>query len=79
MPTATQSADAELRPGVVVCPVCKTKSRWPYRDSGEATCRRCQTRLVILVEDTGQCSAWAKSNDSMAEMICDWIEPDDDE
>ena len=79
-PSGPHGAASDRHPvGLVTCPNCGKKLRWPYRLSGEAICPACRLRLVILSEPWGQWSAQIENEDSLTEMICDWLDPDEED
>lgn len=64
---------------IVVCPACNRKLRWRDRWPGRAVCPACGLRLVVICDDFGRFSASAENEDSVTDMICDWLDDEDGE
>jgi hypothetical protein len=87
--SATHGRSLTERPGntgsasrfaaILVCPACYKKLRWHHRWPGRAVCPACGLRLVVLWDPTRRFSASAENEDSLSEMICDWLDEEDSE
>jgi hypothetical protein len=67
------------RGGILLCPVCQKKLRWQRRVPGRATCPGCSSPIVILRDEDGVFSLRCENEDSFAELICDWLDEEEDE
>lgn len=59
---------------IVVCPACNRKLRWRDRWPGRAVCPACGLRLVVLWDNLGRFSACSEGEDTVADLICDWLD-----
>jgi uncharacterized protein YbaR (Trm112 family) len=65
--------------GPLFCPACQRKLRWAQRFASRAVCPHCHTHLVVLKENDGRFSVWLENEDSFNEMICDWLDEEEEE
>ncbi|UCG33410.1 MAG: hypothetical protein JSU68_02020 [Phycisphaerales bacterium] len=65
------------------CPGCHKAMRWSGDSSGRLRCPYCRTRFIVLLRRNGTCIARPESDETVDELILDWLRPqieeDDDE
>ncbi|MHC4673566.1 MAG: hypothetical protein ACYTF1_27145 [Planctomycetota bacterium] len=65
--------------GIIVCPKCHKKLRWRNKWPGRAICPKCGFHVVVIRENTGLFSACAEDEVSVAEMIYEWLDDEEDD
>lgn len=62
------------RARVIACPHCSKRLAWRKPVSSLSRCPQCRQKFVVLVEREGPCAAHVENSDSVADMICDWLD-----
>ena len=76
--TRAHAARADRQPQerarVITCPHCSKRLAWRKPVSSLSRCPRCRKKFVVLVERDGSCAGQVENSDSVADMICDWLD-----
>ena len=65
---------------VLICPGCHKRLRWSGTESARVRCPRCRIRFVALVRPSGECEPVLENDDTVGQMVADWLRPNwDDE
>jgi hypothetical protein len=64
---------------VLTCPGCHRHVRWSGTESARVRCPRCRIRFVALVRLSGECAAVLEDDDTVGQMVADWLRPNWDD
>jgi hypothetical protein len=65
--------------GIIVCPKCYKKLRCHNKWPGRAICPKCGFHVVVLRKNSRLFSACAEDEDSVDEMIYEWLDDEEED